>query len=77
MLRPFDGVTPYRLEMQARLSVNGCPDLYAFWGDRLARALAGEAGLVVDLASQEYSPGGAPPPAPLCGGAHLHLRRAA
>ena len=31
MLRPFDGVTPYRLEMQARLSVNGCPDLYAFW----------------------------------------------
>lgn len=36
MLRPFDGVTPYRLEMQARLSVNGCPDLYAFWGDRLA-----------------------------------------
>ena len=52
---PFDGVTPYRLEMQARLSVNGCPDLYAFWGDRLARALAGEAGLVVDLASQEYS----------------------
>ena len=55
MLHPFDGVTPYRLEMQARLSVNGCPDLYAFWGDRLARALAGEAGLVVDLASQEYS----------------------
>ena len=55
MLRPFDGVTPYRLEMQARLSVNGCPDLYAFWGDRLARALAGEAGLVVDLASKEYS----------------------
>ena len=55
MLRPFDGVSPYRLEMQARLSVNGCPDLYAFWGDRLARALAGEAGLVVDLASREYS----------------------
>ena len=55
VLRPFDGVRPYRLEMQARLSVNGCPDLYAFWGDRLARALAGEAGLVVDLASQEYS----------------------
>ena len=44
VLRPMDGVTPYRLEMQARLSVNGCPDLYAFWGDRLARALAGEAG---------------------------------
>lgn len=31
LLRPFDGVTPYRLEMQAKLSVNGCKDLYDFW----------------------------------------------
>lgn len=64
MLRPFDGVTPYRLEMQARLSVNGCPDLYAFWGDRLARALAGEAGLVVDLASPGVQPGRCSPTCP-------------
>ena len=28
LLRPFDGVTPYRLEMQARLSVDGHRDLY-------------------------------------------------
>ena len=27
LLRPFDGVTPYRLGMQARLSVDGCRDL--------------------------------------------------
>ena len=27
LLRPFDGVTPYRLEMQARLPVDGCRDL--------------------------------------------------
>ena len=27
LLRPFDGVTPYRLEMQARLSVDGHKDL--------------------------------------------------
>ena len=40
LLRPFDGVTPYRLEMQAKLAVDGCRDLYAFWGGRLARALA-------------------------------------
>ena len=31
LLRPFDGVTPYRLEMQAKLSVDGCRDLYQFW----------------------------------------------
>ena len=55
LLRPFDGVTPYRLEMQARLSVDGCRDLYAFWGDKLAGALTAETDLVVDLASKEYS----------------------
>lgn len=55
LLRPFDGVTPYRLEMQARLAVDGCRDLYQFWGERLARQLAGETDLVLNLASKEYS----------------------
>ena len=31
LLRPFDGVIPYRLEMQAKLSVDGFKDLYAYW----------------------------------------------
>lgn len=55
ILRPFDGVTPYRLEMQAKLSVDGAKDLYAFWGADLAPALAQDAGWVLDLASKEYS----------------------
>ena len=55
ILRPFDGVTPYRLEMQAKLAVDGCRDLYAFWGETLAEALAAETDLVVNLASKEYS----------------------
>ena len=55
LLRPFDGVTPYRLEMQAGLSVDGCRDLYQFWGDRLARQLASETDFVLNLASKEYS----------------------
>ena len=55
LLRPFDGVTPYRLEMQARLSVDGCRDLYAFWGGKLAERLAEETDWVLNLASQEYS----------------------
>ena len=37
LLRPFDGVTPYRLEMQARLSVDGHKDLYGFWGTKLGQ----------------------------------------
>ena len=55
VLRPFDGVTPYRLEMGARLKTEGARDLYAFWGDKLARALEPGDGPVVDLASREYS----------------------
>ena len=55
LLRPFDGVTPYRLEMQAKLAVDGSKDLYAFWGDKLARRLAEETDFVLDLASKEYS----------------------
>ncbi len=54
VLRPFDGVTPYRLEMQAKLKTHFCKDLYDFWGGRLAEALEPD-GVVVDLASGEYS----------------------
>ena len=55
VLRPFDGVAPYRLEMQAKLRVGGAPSLYAFWGDRLYRMLADEADVIVNLASVEYA----------------------
>ena len=56
LLRPFDGVVPYRLEMQARLKTDFCRNLYEFWGNSLARQLAQEgAKVVVDLASAEYS----------------------
>ena len=55
LLRPFDGVAPYRLEMQAKLSVGGCRDLYAFWGGRLAGALCETCDFLLNLASHEYS----------------------
>lgn len=55
ILRPFDGVTPYRLEMQAKLEIGEEKDLYAFWGDRLAKNLQSETDCVVNLASKEYS----------------------
>ena len=55
ILKPFDGVTPYRLEMQAKLRVGECKDLYAYWGDSLAKALLEETDCIVNLASKEYS----------------------
>lgn len=55
ILRPFDGVTPYRLEMQAKLRGGECKDLYSYWGDSLAKALFAETDCIVNLASKEYS----------------------
>lgn len=56
-VRPFHGVSPYRLEMGAKLSVDGARDLYAFWGNRLAQAIApaGSDTTIVNLASVEYA----------------------
>lgn len=55
ILKPFDGVTPYRLEMQAKLRVGEAKDLYAYWGAILANALLEETNCIVNLASKEYS----------------------
>ena len=55
LLRPFDGVVPYRLEMQARLSVDGAKDLYSYWGNMLAEKLFQETDCIINLASKEYS----------------------
>ena len=55
VLRPFDGVTPYRLEMQAKLRIGACKDLYAYWGDRLAKRVLAETNCILNLASKEYS----------------------
>ena len=55
-VRPFDAVEPYRLEMGAKLAVDGARDLYAFWGDLLARAICADGPVcVVNLASAEYA----------------------
>lgn len=55
ILRPFDGVTPYRLEMQAMLKIGEYGNLYDYWGDRLAKALCEETDCILNLASKEYS----------------------
>ncbi len=70
VLKPLDGVVPYRLEMQAKASDAG--DLYRFWGGKLYREVTrgkdqsqekaeqGREGqkkgtLILNLASKEYS----------------------
>jgi len=51
ILRPFDGIRPYRLEMGYRLPDR---DLYRFWGGTIADQLP-KSGTIVNLAAAEYS----------------------
>jgi len=55
ILRPFDGVTPYRLEMQAKLETRKGKDLYSYWGSDVADVLFSETDCIINLASKEYS----------------------
>ncbi|WP_309643661.1 peroxide stress protein YaaA [Phenylobacterium sp.] len=59
VLRPMDAIQPYRLEMGVSLKTKRGKTLYAFWGDKIAKAL-NEAGAgqkdptLVNCASLEY-----------------------
>lgn len=55
VLKPMDGVTPYRLEMQAKAAIGGCKDLYQLWGSRLYETVRDDSGIIINLASKEYS----------------------
>lgn len=55
ILRPFDGVTPYRLEMQAKLKLRQANDLYEFWDDKISKSLFSNTDCIINLASKEYS----------------------
>lgn len=55
ILRPFDGVAPYRLEMASKLKNFEVSTLYEYWGDKLAETLFSESDCIVNLASKEYS----------------------
>jgi cytoplasmic iron level regulating protein YaaA (DUF328/UPF0246 family) len=59
LLRPMDAIQAYRLEMGSRLETESGPNLYAYWGDRLAHALNEDAaglgtGTLINCASVEY-----------------------
>lgn len=55
MLRPFDGVKPYRLEMQSKIQLGELGSLYDFWGKRLADEIFSQSNCIINLASKEYS----------------------
>lgn len=54
VVKPMDGVVPYRLEMQAKAGIDGNKDLYEFWKDKLYKEVRDESGIIINLASKEY-----------------------
>lgn len=54
ILRPLDGIYPYRLEMGYKLRVTHTPNLYNFWQDDIAKTLPSNQP-IINLAAKEYS----------------------
>ena len=58
LLRPFDKILPYRLEMSTKLENLRGKNLYEFWGDNITDLLNNDIedknGYVINLASNEY-----------------------
>ena len=55
ILKPLDGVTPYRLEMQTKAEIEETTNLYDYWGDRLYHSVIDDSRIIINLASKEYS----------------------
>ena len=59
ILRPFDLIHPYRLEMKTKLLTDQGDNLYEFWGNKITKRinqyLSTSNPLLVNLASTEYS----------------------
>ena len=55
ILRAFDGISPYRLEMQAKMEIGEHKSLYEFWGDKIYKKIFETGEVVINLASKEYS----------------------
>ena len=55
MLRPFDGVCPYRLELNTKMVGFRDYSLYHFWGSDIAENLFQEDNIVIDFISKQYT----------------------
>ncbi len=56
ILKPFDLIQPYRLEMGTQLKIGKYNDLYDFWGDSITNAINKDnnSDYLINLASVEY-----------------------
>jgi cytoplasmic iron level regulating protein YaaA (DUF328/UPF0246 family) len=54
LIRPYDGIMPYRLEMMYKFPRKPYDNLYKFWGQAIAAQLPTD-GLIANCSSVEYS----------------------
>lgn len=59
LLRPMDGIRPYRLEMGTKLVLGEFNNLYQFWGNKITNKLKADLkengdNILINLASNEY-----------------------
>lgn len=54
IIRPYDGISPYRLEMAYKFSDPPFDNLYTFWSDKIAKCLPSD-GPIVNVSSVEYT----------------------
>lgn len=54
ILEPFDGVVPYRLELDSPFRTPFCTSLYDFWGSKPYQRLIEEDKQILDLSSKQY-----------------------
>lgn len=53
ILKPYDAITPYRLEAAYKLPAEPYENMYEFWYDRIARTLP-KTGPIINVTSVEY-----------------------
>jgi len=54
ILRPLDGIAPYRLEMAYKIPGAPFASLYEFWGKKIAETLP-NSGTIINVSSVEYT----------------------
>lgn len=55
VLKPFNSIYPYRLEMQSKIRIGDSSCLYDFWNSNIYKTLEKETDTIINLASLEYS----------------------
>ena len=55
ILRPFDGVVPYRLELKNKVKTEKFKSLYEFWNSRIYDELTKDDNQILDLGAKQYT----------------------